>query len=255
MTSKTINTMHAPRLLWLMLETRSVFEYGSFLSLRLLMRHFPKGDGHPVIVYPGFLGAEGSTKPMRGLLEDLGYEVYDWGMGRNTTFNADREAAMHAMLKKVYGKHGKKVSLVGWSLGGVFAREVAKVYPDYVRQVISLGSPILGPNYAARAKSLFEAINGKPSPETQERLDRLHEVPNVPCSSIFSKTDGVVHWQGSLQDTSAQSENIEVPASHIGLGVNPLVMYVLAERLAQSEGAWKPFKLQGLRRLAYKLAK
>lgn len=255
MTSTASQTLHAPPLLLLMLETRSVFEFSSFLSLRMLMRHFPKGDGHPVIVYPGFLGAEGSTKPMRGLLKDLGYKVYDWGMGRNVSFNAEREAEMHDRLRKIYDKHGKKVSLVGWSLGGVFAREIAKAHPEYVRQVISLGSPISGPRYAARAKPLFEALNGKPTAETQERIKHLSEAPPVPCSSIFSKTDGVVHWQGSIQNTSEQSENIEVPASHIGLGVNPLVMYVLAERLAQREGAWKPFMTKGFRRLAYKLAK
>ena len=245
---------HAPPLIFSLLEGRSVFEYGSFLSLRLALRRLPKGDGHPVIVYPGFLAGAKSTVPLRGLLSDLGYKAYDWDMGRNTTFNPQREADMHAMLKRTFEKHGRKVSLIGWSLGGVFAREIAKAHPEYVRQVISLGSPITGPRHAARARPLFEVLNGKPTRATTKRLEDLHEAPPVPCTSIFTKTDGVVHWRGSIQDAGPQAENIEVPASHLGLGVNPLVMCILAERLAQTEDGWAPYKAKGLKKLVYKTA-
>ena len=124
------------------------------------MRHLPKGDGHPVIVFPGFLASGGSTRPMRGLLKDLGYTVYDWGLGRNLYFNPERESELHALLERVYKEHGRKVSLVGWSLGGVFAREISKFHPEYVRQVISLGSPITGPVIAPAPRRYLRRLTG-----------------------------------------------------------------------------------------------
>lgn len=252
----TLSTrVHAPNLLWTLLEGRSLFELGSFYSLRPLLSRLPKGDGHPVIVFPGFLASGFSTRPMRKLLSKLGYETYDWGLGRNLTFNADREAEMHALVERVYKAHNRKVTLIGWSLGGTFVREVAKIHPEYVRQVISLGSPLTGPRHAARARPVFEAINGKPTPETSKRLERLHEVPPVPSTSIFTKTDGIVHWEGSMQDDAPQAENIVVPASHLGLGVNPLVMYILADRLAQPEDTWTPFDRSGLKKFVFKAPK
>ena len=160
----------APSPVWTLLEGRWVFELASFYSMRPLLKQLPKGDRHPVIVFPGFMASGLSTRPMRKLLKDLGYSAYDWGLGRNLRFNEEIEEKMHDLLKKTFLKHGCKVSLVGWSLGGVFAREIAKAYPDYVRSVVTLGSPITGPRHAARARPLFELINGSPTPETQERL-------------------------------------------------------------------------------------
>ena len=255
MTATMTKDMHAPSLLWTMLEGRSVFEYGSFVSMRMLLKQLPKGDNHPVIVYPGFMASATSTAPMRRLLRDLGYHVYDWGMGRNLTFNADREEDMNMFVRKISRKHKQKVSLIGWSLGGVYVREIAKAQPKFVRQVISLGSPLTGPKHSSRVKALFEAINGKPTPETAQRLQHLHEIPPVPSTSVYSKTDGVVHWHGSLQDETETSQNIQVPASHIGLGFNPLVMYILADRLAQGENEWEKFEVGGLKKLFFKFPK
>jgi pimeloyl-ACP methyl ester carboxylesterase len=138
---------------------------------------------------------------------------------------------------------GQKVSLVGWSLGGVLARELAKLHPDRVRFVISLGSPISGDRGHTSVGRLFELLNGdKPEPVREGRFQSLHEAPPVPTTSILTKTDGVVHWRGSVQKPSkSPSENIEVYASHLGLGVNPSVMIAIADRLAQPEDDWAPF--------------
>lgn len=252
MTATMTKDVHAPSLLWMLLESRSVFEYGSFLSLRLLLKQLPKGDNHPVIVYPGFMASAASTAPMRRLLRDLGYHVYDWSMGRNMTFNPSREEEMLLFARRISRKHKQKVSLIGWSLGGVYVREIAKAEPKFVRQVVSLGSPLTGPKHAGRVKTLFEVINGKATPETQERLSRLPDAPPVPSTSVYSKTDGIVHWKGSLQEETETSQNIQVPASHIGLGVNPLVMYILANRLAQGETEWKKFDSSGIKKFFYK---
>lgn len=243
-----------PALFWTLTEGgRASMEMTSFIMLRRLMKHLPKGDGHPVIVFPGFIASDRSTKPMRKLLGDLGYITYGWGLGRNLKFNDRREAKMNALLKKTYDAHGRKVSLIGWSLGGVFAREVAKSNPDMVRSVISLGSPISGELDHSNARRLYEWLNGKPDGEMKDRLGTIAEAPPVPTTSIYTKTDGIVAWKGSIQRPGkTPSENICVPASHIGLGVNPLVMYALADRLAQAEGQWAPFEADGLKGLLFK---
>lgn len=233
-------------------EGRVVVELGSFVALRRAMRRLPKGDGHPVIVLPGFLASDRSTAPLRGLLRDLGYQSHGWDMGRNIRFNSERELALHALLDRVHAKAGRRVSLIGWSLGGVFAREMAKQAPEKVRQVISLGSPISNDRRHTNASQLFERLNGKePEPMQQGRYRALDEAPPVPTTSIYSRSDGIVAWRGSVQKPGIQTDNIEVRASHCGLGVNPMVMYVIADRLAQAEDAWHPFDRSGWRGLLF----
>jgi pimeloyl-ACP methyl ester carboxylesterase len=244
-----------PSIFWTLLEGRAAFEFGSFYSLRPFMRHLPKGDGHPVLVLPGFVASDVSTRPLRGLLKDLGYAPFGWGLGRNLKFNDAREAEMRALVDRIYDEHGRKLSIIGWSLGGVFARELAKRAPEKVRAVISLGSPITRHRDYSNARRLYDAINGPPEKSRAEQLSRLGEAPPVPTTSIFSRTDGVVAWRGSLQapDANTDVENIEVPASHFGLGANPLVAYLIADRLAQGEGAWRPFDADaGFRGLVFK---
>ncbi len=244
-----------PALFWTLTEggRASVEMTGFFMLRRRLLKSLPKGDGHPVIFFPGFVASDRSTKPMRRLLEGLGYETYGWGLGRNLKFNAVREAKMNLLLEKVYKTHGRKVSIVGWSLGGVFAREVAKSNPDMVRSVISLGSPISGDMEHSNAGRLYEFFNGKPDKVMEQRLRTIAQAPPVPTTSIYTKTDGVVAWKGSIQRPGqTPSENICVPASHVGLGVNPLVMFALADRLAQPEGEWAPFEADGLKRFVFK---
>lgn len=243
-----------PSFFWTVTEAgRASFELGTFIAFRRLMKKLPKGDGHPVIFFPGFVASDRSTKPMRKLFSDLGYQTYGWDMGRNLIFNDEREAKMHALLKRVYKKHGEKVSIVGWSLGGLFAREVAKAHPELVRSVISLGSPISGETDHSNVGQLYKYFNGEPDENMQRRMKSMNFAPPVPTTSIYTKADGIVAWKASVQRKSeTPSENIEVPASHFGLGVNPIVMYAIADRLAQADGAWKPFEMLGARRFIFK---
>lgn len=240
---------------WLALTEphRAFGELASFVALRPLMGLLPKGDGHGVLVLPGFLASDSSTRPMRSLLSDLGYEVRGWNLGRNITVDNARVEAMARCLDELSTDTGGRVSIVGWSLGGVFARELAKQQPDKVRQVISLGSPISDNRGYTNARKLFEWINGpRPEPMRTGRFDQLGKAPPVPTTSILTKADGVVHWHGSVQEPDhAQTENIEVIASHVGLGVNPAVMLAIADRLAQAEGEWKPFAPRGLARFLF----
>lgn len=249
------NEARPPHIFWTLTEGRAIFELGSFYYLRLLMRFLPKGDGHPVIVLPGFVASDVSTQPLRGVLKDLGYPAYGWGLGRNLKFDAAREAAMADLIERIHGEHDRKVSIIGWSLGGVFARELAKRAPEKVRSVISLGSPITHHRSYSNARHLYDAINGPPEDHRAEQLAQLGDAPPVPTTSIFSRSDGIVAWRGSIQHRDRghdQIENIEAPASHIGLGVNPLVVYIIADRLAQAEGDWKPFDHVGMRKLFFR---
>ncbi|MEM8771085.1 MAG: alpha/beta hydrolase [Pseudomonadota bacterium] len=244
-----------PSLFWTLVEGRSVFELGGFIATRPLLKRLPKGDGHPVLVLPGFLAGDTSTRPLRGLLKDLGYASFGWGMGRNLKFNADREAQMIALLDDAYENYGAPVSIVGWSLGGVFAREIAKSRPEKVRCIVTLGSPIKAPRRFSNARRLYDQLNGKPGEEELARMAQLNTPPPVPTTSIFTKTDGIVAWRGSVQETdpdNPQTENIEIPASHFGIGVNPFAMIVIADRLAQPAGEWAPFNREGYKSLIFR---
>lgn len=233
-----------PHKLLALAEGRAVLELASFYATRHLLGMLPKGDGHPVLVLPGFMASDSSTAPMRRLLGDLGYDAYGWKLGRNVRVDLQRVHEMERLLLDIHAKTGRKVSIVGWSLGGVFARELAKLHPEAVRQVISLGSPIHDDRRHTNASKLFEWLNGKELEVTQKgHFTGLHQAPPVPTTSVLTKTDGVVHWRGSVQQADhAQCENIEVRASHCGLGVNPSVMVLLADRLKQPEGEWQKFK-------------
>ena len=240
---------------WQMLEGRALLEWQGFYLLRGLLKKLPQGDGHPVIVFPGFMASDISTKPLRKLLDDLGYSTYGWDLGRNVVFNQDREQLMRNLLRNVHQRAGRRVSLIGWSLGGVFVRELAKFDPELVRSVITLGSPISGEAEHSNARYLFDSLNGKPSEKRKQRMTSLNFPPLVPTTSIYSKSDGIVAWEGSVQHPKHSlelTENIEVPGSHLGLGVNLLAIYAIVDRLAQDDGNWQPFELTGFKKLFYR---
>lgn len=149
-------------------------------------------------------------------------------------------------------RYGRKVSVIGWSLGGLYARQIAKQLPDDVRQVITLGSPFAGHPKSTNAWRVYEAASGQRADDGDHHpAGPLHVTPPVPTTAIFSRTDGVCAWQACKEVVGPQAENIEVSGSHIGLGHHPAVVYAIADRLAQPEGAWKRFDRSGLRSLVY----
>ena len=239
---------HTPPPDWLALTElpRAMGELASFVALRPALSFLPRGDGHPVLVLPGFLASDTSTIPMRRLLSGLGYDVAGWELGRNVRLTNKRVKEMSACLRRLYQRTGRKVSLIGWSLGGMLARELAKLHPEMVRQVISLGSPLTDHPGTSKVRVLFEALNGKePEVLRSGKFNSIDTPPPVPSTSVYTKADGVVAWTGSLQEEGPQRENVEVRASHMGLGVNPSVMWVIADRLAQPEDTWTPFEAKG----------
>jgi pimeloyl-ACP methyl ester carboxylesterase len=241
----------APGWVRLALEGRVGLEYGATLAARPLLNLAAKGDGHPVLVFPGLTAGDVTTRPLRGYLERLGYASYGWLQGINLGPRQEVIARCRARVIELRRAHKRRVSLIGWSLGGVYAREVAKEVPDDVRLVVTLGSPFTGHPKATNAWRLYEFLAGHKigAPEIHEPL---REPPPVPTTSIYSRSDGVVAWQCSLEREGPRTESIEVEASHLGMGLNPFVFYAIADRLAQPENAWKPFDRRGLRRLFYR---
>ena len=144
-------------------------------------------------------------------------------------------------MRAVQKQHKQKVSLVGWSLGGAMANAMALQMPERVRQVITLGSPLTGHPKGTNAWRVFELVSGFRH-DDERLMELVSGEPSVPTTSIMSKTDGIVNWRMSLAEESPIAENIEVSATHMGMGANPAVLWIIADRLAQAEGAWKPFK-------------
>ena len=241
----------APGALLLALEGRAPWEFAASIAAAPWLRKLPRGDGHCVLVLPGLAANDLTTLPMRTFLKDRGYGALPWEQGLNLGPRAGVLDALRARVRELHRLDGRKVSLLGWSLGGVYARELAKEMPELVRCVITLGSPFAGPPQATNAWWLFERVSGHPEPDAATQA-ALRVAPPVPTTSIYSRTDGIVAWQCSLNPPGPLAENIEVHASHIGLGLNPLAMVAIADRLAQDPPRWTPFDTSGLRRFFFK---
>ncbi len=244
----------APGPLLLALEGRAPWEYGAALASWPLLRNAPTGDGHTVLVFPGLVAGDFSTAPLRNFLNDRGFNAQGWELGMNL---GPREGVLENIVAKVQELQkgsGRKVSLIGWSLGGVYAREVAKMLPNSVRSVISMGTPFCGDPKATNAWRIYEYASGTKL-DDKRMLASLATAPPVPTTSIYSRTDGVVAWQCSVQaecTKGAEAENIEVIASHVGLGLNPSVWYAVADRLAQAEGKWQKFDRSGWKQYVFR---
>ncbi|MES2899845.1 MAG: alpha/beta hydrolase [Pseudomonadota bacterium] len=253
MISKQDEPDSAPGLVRLALEMRAPWELGIALAAYPFMRKAPAGDGHPVLVFPGLAAGDVTTVVIRRFLADLGYSAHAWEQGLNF---GPRPGVLEACVDKVRQlreQTGRRVSLVGWSLGGVYARELAKMMPDDVRLVISMGTPFTGSPKATNAWRVYQLVSGEKEID-EARFASLRETPGVPTTSIFSRTDGVVAWQCSLEQETERSENIEVHASHVGMGLNPTALYAIADRLSQPEGEWKRFDHKahtGLKKLLF----
>jgi pimeloyl-ACP methyl ester carboxylesterase len=244
--------LRPPGLGLLLAEARGIFEFNTSLLLSPLLMRAPQGDGHPVLTLPGFLASDLSMAPMRRYLKELGYDTHAWRMGRNTGGVARMKSALFDRLREIHAGAGRKVSIVGWSLGGIYARHLALQAPDMVRSVVTLASPFANDVRATNATRLYEALSGEAVEQNSElQLTIAGDLP-VPTTSIYSRSDGVVNWRTCILRPSDTAENIEVRlASHVGLGVNAAALWALADRLAQAEGQFMRFDPSGPFAIAY----
>lgn len=243
----------APNRALLFMELRAIPEIGGFAAaLPALAATCPRGDGQPVLVLPGLVASDNSTLLLRTFLKGLGYQAYGWDMGRNYGPLPGVESGMKDKVGQIVEEHGRKVSLVGWSLGGIYARQLAKMMPDHVRQVITLGSPFKGDPRATNAWKLYQFTSGHKVDDRDRHMGgAISDPPDVPTTAIYSKLDGICAWQNCLEDIGPKAENIEVRGSHCGLGHHPAAVYAVADRLAQKEDGWTPFKRTGVKRFVY----
>jgi pimeloyl-ACP methyl ester carboxylesterase len=225
------------------LELRALGERAQMSAMLPLLRRLPAGDGHPVLVLPGFSASDRSTDPLRNLLRRLGYRTYGWGLGVNVGPTRRILDGLVSKLDQAYQRRSEPVSIVGWSLGGIYARELARARPDVVRQVITLGSPIqMIEADSSSAQPMWEAMSRYHSPGFRREMRDVHRPPlAIPNTSIYSRHDGVVSWQACLVPRTATSENVRVFGSHCGLGFNSAAITVIADRLAQPVGTWSHF--------------
>jgi len=244
---------HPPSPFLLMMEGRALYELGALGLAMPFLRTAARGDGHPVIVLPGFLAADGSTAPLRYYLKGLGYKPEPWALGRNMGVRRGLMDRMVARVRNVRKQYGRRPTLIGWSLGGIYARELARLAPDDVRAVITLGSPFTNNPRANHAWRLFELVSGVEIGDIDSETVGWTPKPlPVPSTSIFSRTDGISAWRCSVQREDEKTENIEVlEGSHLGLGHNPLALYAIADRLSQPEGAFRRFTRDGMKRFFY----
>lgn len=234
-------------------ETRALFELGLYYTTSPFLRRAPKGDGRPVLVLPGLLASDFSTKPMRKFIEGKGNYAYPWDLGRNLG-QLEYIEVLKDRIKALKLRHGHNVTLIGWSLGGLFSRVMGNLVPEDIDQVITLGSPFMGVRGESNADLAFELASGqKRGDVSEEILDLIEKAPSVPFTSIYSKGDGIVSWEHCIEPTSRYDiQNIEVLGSHLGLGHNPSVLLILADRLSQMQGCWEPFEFErGINGLVY----
>ncbi len=230
---------------------RALGEAAGLAVSRRWLKRMPNGDGHGVMVLPGFMGDDGYNAPLRNYLTSLGYHVRGWEQGRNLGPRGDLLERIVEHIGALAEETEGKVTLIGHSLGGIYARELAKEVPDLIRQVISLGSPFgEGRESASYPARLFSLLN--PAEEITVDQYALAEPPPVPTTAVFSRGDGVVNWRTSYQDGRHDHvQNVEVRGSHCGLTYNPTVWFLLAERLLQTREDWRPFDRGSWRKLFF----
>jgi alpha-beta hydrolase superfamily lysophospholipase len=193
-----------------------------------------------VLVLPGFMASDFSTRTLRRFLAERGYAAHGWKLGRNTGPSERVVSGLAERLAELRRRYDRRVSLIGWSLGGIYARELARHFPAEVRQVITLASPFRAPEASNVPRFLVGRRGAHPS-EAALR-ERLSAPLAVPTTSIYSRSDGIAAWRSCLVEAGPLSENIEVESSHLGIGHHPVVLLTIADRLAQKEEAWKPFR-------------
>lgn len=243
-----------------LLELRAPIEALSLLPTMPLLRMAPKGEGQPVIVIPGFLATDNSTYVLRRYLKQQNFNAYGWTMGRNPGLRQDLYLRLEERVIELFGQYQEKISLVGWSLGGLYARILAHHLPDYVRQVITLGSPfnLVQPKDPSEVQisgpilKIYERLNPNIKTDPLMNGEPLWELPPpVPSTSIYSESDGIAAWNYCVDPLTPITENLRIMGSHTGMTHNPLVYYAISERLSQQQGQWRPFDTKWFHRILY----
>lgn len=205
------------------------------------LRQAPRGDGHPVIVVPSFLHGDRHTQPLRRFLAGCGYAVEGWGLGANLGPTAAALDGLESLLAKTDQRHGRKVTLIGHSLGGVIARELAKQHPERVRQLVLLAAPIRLPT-ASPLEPVYQLLTRWHHADAVGSAAEMNAPPSVPVTAIYTKSDGIVAWESCREIEGGRRESVEVRGAHGTMVRSRAAWRIIAERLAQPEGDWRPYR-------------
>lgn len=227
--------IQAPRPIHLLGEARGLFEFSNLLLESRRLARQPKGQGQPVLVLPGFGASDASTAVLRAYVRYLGYRPRGWGLGRNTGDVPALLARVVEQLDQFAAEERQPVALIGWSLGGVLAREAARERPAAARLVITLGSPVVGgPKYTAAAA--YYRRQGFDLDDIEAQVAARNERPiETPITAIYSRSDAVVAWRACIDRHAPNVDHVEVESTHLGLGFSPRVFEIIAERLARPQ--------------------
>lgn len=252
-TGATPTRLGPPPVGWLLTEpARSALDLARLGLVAPWLARAPRGDGHPVLVLPGLLAGDVSTTVLRGFLLGLGYQTHGWGLGRNVGPTAEVVAGLPSALEQLALRVGAPVSVIGWSLGGIYARELARRRPELVRQVITLGSPFaIRDRRQSRASKTFDRHAHEHAEHFDIRAGQLRAPVPVPSTAVYSRRDGIVDWRGCIDPPGPRRQNIEVRCSHLGFGHDAATLWVVADRLALPAGAWTRFTPPRMLRLLY----
>lgn len=192
----------------------------------------PKGDGRPVLLLPGYRSSHRAMVPLASFLRSKNYDAYHWRLGMNRGYIDEYVALVGERLEREFDE---PVTLIGWSLGGVIARELARLYAPHVREIITMGTPIIGgPKYTAAADS-FAKMHGVVLDDFETYVHEINSIGlEQPITAFYSKTDGVVSWRAAVDTYNPQARNIEVGSTHFGIGINADVWMQIAETLSAS---------------------
>ncbi len=234
----------APSIRNRLLESRALFEMGAYAAAAPWLRRLRRGDHHPVLVLPGFTASDRSTVPLRSILAAQGYWTHGWGLGPNFGPTDRVLDGIRERVTTLYERSNRPISIVGWSLGGIYARGLAREFPDAVRGVITLGSPF---RMTDADRSSVSLLVDRLTPQFSADImlhgmnEALKPALQMPSTAIYTRTDGVVRWHTCIDTETANHENIEVRGSHSGLGWNSAVLYAVLDRLSQPQEDWRRF--------------
>ena len=174
-------------------------------------------DGPPALVIPGWVARDQSTAALRRALADSGWRVHGWGNGINWGARADTLEMLKRRLDEIGGP--RRVLVVGWSLGGLFARELARAVPERVRAVVTLGAPFSGDPKQNNVWRMYERIAGHRVDDPP--LPRITAKPQVPCLALWSRKDGLIAPRAARGLDDERDAEVELKCTHMAFGVSP----------------------------------
>ncbi|MEE9409205.1 MAG: alpha/beta hydrolase [Polaribacter sp.] len=235
--------IESPPLFNVLLEGRSAFEWTTMFGIYPFIPKHKASKNKPVLLMPPYLGNDLSTTFVRKYLNSVGFKTYKWELGVNM-INSKYLPKLIERLDEIFEKHQEKVNLVGWSGGGIFAKIIANRYPDKVAQLITIGSPVWGvKNMNTPLVRMLEFLRGKKIRERNDKfIKELEEIPDVPITCIYTKTDGLLPWKHCMEAETLRNDikNIEVFGSHCGMGANASVLLTVANSLNTNITGKKP---------------